>query len=132
MRALFQFVKRQVAISVIACLAIPIAQAQSSSNSNPQTRQDSPAAQAQQQDARAESSSANEQQNPPEIPVGTAAAPAEKTLGATASRPAGAAIAPAKQRRSRSFLIHVGIIVGACAAVGTVAALSHASPSQPH
>src|SRR5690348_2089873 len=31
-------------------------------------------------------------------PVGTAAAPPESTAGATASRPAGAVIAPAKQR----------------------------------
>jgi hypothetical protein len=130
MKVLFQFAKRQIAIGLIACLAIPIAQAQSSSSSNPQARQDSPVAQ--EQDARAESSSANEQQNSPESPVGTAAAPAETPLGVAASKPAGAAIAPAKQRRSRSLLIHVGIIVGACAAVGTVAALSHASPSKPH
>jgi hypothetical protein len=41
-------------------------------------------------------------------------------------------IAPAKQRRARSFVIRVGIIVGACVAVGTVVALSHGSPSQPH
>lgn len=65
-------------------------------------------------------------------PVGTAVAPYEKTTGVTASRPAGAVIAPAKQRRVRAILIRVGVIAGAGVAVGTVIALSHASPSQPH
>jgi anti-anti-sigma factor len=65
-------------------------------------------------------------------PLGTAAAPSAKTTGVAASRPAGAAIAPAKQKRARSILIKVGVIVGAGAAVGTVVALSSASPSRPH
>jgi anti-sigma B factor antagonist len=64
-------------------------------------------------------------------PLGTAAAPPLKTTGVAASRPAGAAIAPAKQRRARSILIKVGAIVGAGVAVGTVVALSKASPSRP-
>lgn len=64
-------------------------------------------------------------------PVGTAAAPYEKGIGVAASRPAGAVIAPAKQRRNRSFLIRIGLVVGACVAVGTVVGLSKASPSQP-
>jgi len=63
-------------------------------------------------------------------PVGTAAAPYEKITGVTASRPAGAVIAPAKQRRVRSILIRVGVVVGAAVAVGTVVALSHGSPSR--
>ncbi len=65
-------------------------------------------------------------------PVGTAAAPYEKTTGVAASRPAGAAIAPAKQRRARSILIKVGVLLGAAVAIGTVAALSKASPSRPN
>lgn len=65
-------------------------------------------------------------------PVGTATAPYEKGIGVAASRPAGVVIAPAKQRRSRSFLIKTGLIIGAAVAVGTVVALSNASPSQPH
>jgi glucose/arabinose dehydrogenase len=65
-------------------------------------------------------------------PVGTAVGPYEKTNGITASKPAGAVIAPAKQRRVRAILIKVGVIVGAGVAIGTVAALSHGSPSQPH
>lgn len=65
-------------------------------------------------------------------PLGTAVAPQEKIVGVAASRPAGAAIAPAKQKRARSLLISVGVVVAAAVAVGTVVALSKGSPSQPH
>jgi len=71
------------------------------------------------------------QQNSPREPVGTAAAESVETTGVAASNPAGAAIAPAKQRRTRSFLIKVGALVGAGAAIGAVAALSSGSPSRP-
>jgi hypothetical protein len=71
-------------------------------------------------------------QNNTSNPVGTAAAPVMKTGGVAASRPAGAVIAPGKQRRARSILIRVGVIVGAAVAVGTVVGLSHASPSRPN
>lgn len=71
-------------------------------------------------------------QQPANAPVGTAVAPYEPPSGVTGSRPAGAVIAPAKQRRVRTILIKIGLVVGAAAAVGTVVALSHASPSQPH
>ena len=67
-----------------------------------------------------------------QAPVGTAAAPYEKVTGVPASRPAGAAIAPAKQKRSRSILIKVGLIVAAGVAIGTVVALSNGSSSKPH
>jgi|HubBroStandDraft_1064217.scaffolds.fasta_scaffold05758_7 hypothetical protein len=77
-------------------------------------------------------SGSEQQQNGAQKPVGTAAAPFEKTTGVAASRPAGAVIAPAKQRRARSILIRVSVIVGAAAAIGTVAALSHGSPSRPN
>lgn len=76
-------------------------------------------------------SAPQQQQNGTSNPVGTAAAPYEKATGVAASRPAGAVVAPAKQKRSRSFLIRVGLIVGACVAVGTVVGLSAASPSRP-
>jgi hypothetical protein len=72
------------------------------------------------------------QQSAPQQPLGTAAAPYEQPSGITASRPAGAAIAPAKQRRTRTFVIRVAVIIAAAAAVGTVMALSSASPSTPH
>jgi hypothetical protein len=77
-------------------------------------------------------SPSDQQQNTAPKPVGTAAAPYEKTTGVAASRPAGAVIAPAKQRRARTILIRVGVIVGAAVAVGTVVGLSKASPSRPN
>jgi hypothetical protein len=81
-------------------------------------------------DTSSQSSSSQPQQEPAQ-PVGTAAAPYEKTMGIAASRPAGAAIAPAKQKRVRTILISVGVIVAAGVAVGSVAGLSHASSSHP-
>lgn len=72
-------------------------------------------------------------QNPAPVqqPTGTAAAQQGKISGSALSEPAGVAIAPAKQRRVRSILIKVGFIAGAGIALGTVAALSAASPSRP-
>ena len=63
-------------------------------------------------------------------PGGTAAAPAVPVTGNAVSRPAGAAVAPPKQRQSRSFLIKLGLIAGAGVALGTVAALSLSSPAR--
>lgn len=74
---------------------------------------------------------AQQSQSGTQSPVGTAAAEANSTTGVMASKPAGVAIAPAKQRRVRTLLIKVGAVVGAGVAVGTVAALSIASPSKP-
>jgi hypothetical protein len=65
-------------------------------------------------------------------PLGTAAAPKQEVTGVMGSRPAGAAIAPAKQRRVRTIFIKIGAVVGAAVALGTVAALSKGSPSRPH
>jgi hypothetical protein len=64
-------------------------------------------------------------------PVGTAAAEALPISGVAASRPAGAALAPARQRRVRSVLIRVGSLGGAGVAIGTTMALSQGSPSRP-
>jgi len=66
----------------------------------------------------------------PAQPSGTAAAPAVQVSGGAASKPAGVAIAPPKQRQVRSWLIRFGFLAGAGAAIGTVAALSAASPSR--
>ncbi|MGH9528712.1 MAG: hypothetical protein ACRD2S_02205 [Terriglobales bacterium] len=63
-------------------------------------------------------------------PGGAAAAPAVEVTGNAVSRPAGSAIAPPKQRQVRSFLIKMGLIAGAGVALGTVAALSLASPGR--
>jgi cytoskeletal protein RodZ len=70
-------------------------------------------------------------QNRPHEPVGTAAAETVPTSGIAASRPAGSALAPAKQRRIRSILIKTGALVGVVAAVGITMALSQGSPSKP-
>jgi cell division septal protein FtsQ len=40
-------------------------------------------------------------------------------------------IAPAKQRRTRSFLIKIAVVIGAVVAVGIVVALTRSSPSHP-
>jgi hypothetical protein len=64
-------------------------------------------------------------------PLGTAAAEIGNASGTAASKPAGVAIAPAKQHQSRSFLIKMGALVGVGVALGTVMALSSASPSKP-
>jgi hypothetical protein len=74
---------------------------------------------------------AEPQQNDDVRPLGTAAAPYSKPSGVMGSRPAGVVIAPAKQRRVRAILISVGVVAGAAIAIGTVAALSHGSPSRP-
>lgn len=76
-------------------------------------------------------SAPEQQQNETSPAVGTAAAPYEKPMGIAASRPAGAVIAPAKQKRAHSFLIRVALVAGAAVAVGTVVGLSEASPSRP-
>jgi hypothetical protein len=65
-------------------------------------------------------------------PVGAAAAPYIRPGGVVASRPAGAAIAPAKQKRIRKIAIRVGLLVGAGIAIGAVVAASEGSPSRPH
>lgn len=74
---------------------------------------------------------ADKQDEKRQRPVGTAAAEAPRVSGATAAQPAGAAIAPAKQRRVRTVVLKVGAILGAGAAIGTVVALSAATPSKP-
>ena len=63
-------------------------------------------------------------------PSGTAAAPAVPVTGNAVSRPAGVAVAPPKQRQSRSFLIKLGLIAGAGVALGSVAALTLSSPAR--
>lgn len=74
------------------------------------------------------------QENPqpkktPEEPLGAATAGRVSTVGGAASKPAGLAIAPAKQHQTRSLLIKIGAIAAAGAAIGTVYALSRGTPS---
>lgn len=133
---------------IFACLALPLfvagvaLTAASAQNSGEQQQlPDSPSAATAQRVAEAgqfqdQTPSPRPQQPQPQSiaaqkPVGTAAAETPITSGVAASSPGGAAIAPAKQRRVRTLFIKVGAIVGAGVAVGTVAALSSASPSKP-
>jgi hypothetical protein len=146
------FAKRFLTVFLAILLLNPVAQAASAPQqpvaSPPQIRGTQPAQMQQQSSAlpdapspqevpqnaqqTASQSTSGQQQTSPASPVGTAAAPAEEPVGTTGSRPAGAVIAPAKQRRVHTFLISVALIAGAGIAIGTVAALTHASPSQPH
>ena len=64
-------------------------------------------------------------------PVGTAAGPYSRPTGVAGSRPAGAAIAPAKQRRVKAIVIRISLIVAGAAAAGAVIGLSKGSPSRP-
>lgn len=81
-------------------------------------------------DSSTQSSSSTNQPQAAPPSTGTAIAPYEKQDGITGSRPAGAAIAAGKQRRTHTFAIRVGLIVGAAIAVGVVAAASEGSPAR--
>jgi hypothetical protein len=83
------------------------------------------------QDTAPAQAAAPTQREEEQRPVGTAAAEAPKVSGITAAQPAGVAIAPAKQRRVRTIVLRVGAIAGAGVALGTVIALTAATPSKP-
>jgi hypothetical protein len=94
----------------------------------------------QQDEQQAAPSDQNQTANPPEAPqpkqqpsqpVGAATAEHVPTAGGAAAKPAGAAIAPAKQHQTRSLLIKIGAIAAAGAAVGTIYALSRGTSSTP-
>jgi hypothetical protein len=67
----------------------------------------------------------------PSEPVGAATAESVPTAGGAAAKPAGVAIAPAKQHQTRSLLIKIGAVVAAGAALGAVVALSRGTSSTP-
>ena len=67
----------------------------------------------------------------PVEPEGTAAAKSAATAGGPASKPAGSAIAPAKQRQVRSLLIKVGAIAAGGAALGIIYGLTRGTSSTP-
>jgi hypothetical protein len=64
-------------------------------------------------------------------PEGTAAAGANPATGVAASQPAGMAIAPAKQHRTRTLVLRTGAILGAGVALGSVVALTQGTSSKP-
>jgi len=108
---------QSAASSTIAAAELPDSPGAVSAQSNPAPQTSSP-------------SSTTKQDQPQSEPSGTAVAPQPQVSGGAASKPAGAAIAPPKQRRTRSLLIKFGFIAGAGAALGTVVALSAASPGR--
>lgn len=71
------------------------------------------------------------QQHRPANPLGTAAAQQGATRGGVASKPAGEAIAPAKQHQVRSLLIKVALVAAGAAAIGTVVGLTRGTSSVP-
>ncbi|HUY93837.1 MAG TPA: hypothetical protein VMU71_01020 [Terracidiphilus sp.] len=83
------------------------------------------------QQAPATQDADQQQQSQPQKPVGTAVGPATRPTGIAGARPAGAAIAPAKQRRVHAFFFRVAIIAAALGATGAVIGLSQQSPSRP-
>jgi len=70
-------------------------------------------------------------EEPVQEPVGSATAEGVPTVGGAASRPAGEAIAPAKQNQRRSLLLKMGMIAAVGVATGVVYALTKSSPSKP-
>ena len=68
---------------------------------------------------------------PQQEPLGAATAEGVPTVGGGASRPAGAAIAPAKQNQRRSLLLKLGAIAAVGVAGGTIYALSKGTSSKP-
>jgi hypothetical protein len=90
-----------------------------STTATPQTTLTAPQDQAQQPAQR------------PEQPLGAAGAEIGKPAGGLASRPAGNAIAPAKQRQVRSMLIRVGAVAAGAAALGIVYGLTRSTSSTP-
>ncbi len=109
----------------------PAAPAHDELPNSPGSLQAQSAAPTTEQPAQTPAQSPTQSQNGTREPLGTAAAKTIPTTGIAASRPAGSALAPAKQRRVRSILIRTGALVGAAAAIGVTMALSMGSPSRP-
>jgi len=94
----------------------------------------SPSPAAQQSDDSNPGLVSRSQDGPPQDaqkPVGTAAGPVTTPSGVAGSRPSGAVIAPAKQRRVKALFIRYGLIVAGVGAAAAVYGLSSASPSHP-
>jgi hypothetical protein len=132
------FLHRSISLLLVMQLAVPLGyagqqtpvnqQPQNSTSAPAQSPGDTPALESRPEPGADQNT---KQPESPNKPVGTATAPYEKPSGVAASRPAGAVIAPAKQRHIHTIFIRVAIVAAAAAAVGAVAALSQASPGQP-
>lgn len=107
---------------------LPDAPNANASTANPPSNSSAaPATSASQANASSSSSQAQSEQ----APAGAAAAQRAETAGGAASKPAGNAIAPAKQRQTRSLLIKVGAVAAAGAAAGIIYGLSRGTGSLP-
>ena len=101
------------------------------------TLPDTPSASPQQQQPTPATTTAAEPQTEapplqaPKQPLGAAAAEVAPPTGGAASKPAGTAIAPAKQRQVRSLLLKLSMMAAAGAALGTVYGLTRATSSVP-
>jgi hypothetical protein len=80
---------------------------------------------------QAQSAQTPSSQEPASTPSGAAGAKAANVKGAPVAQPAGAAVAPVRQRGHRSLLIKLGLLAGAGIAVGAAVALSERSPARP-
>lgn len=109
-------------------LANPPQSSQSDADASSQKQDNSLPDAPQAQSAQTLSSSG--QQNTP-VPSGAAGAKAPNVKGAPVAQPAGAAVAPVRQRGHRSLLIKLGLLAGAGVAIGAAVALSERSPSRP-
>jgi hypothetical protein len=129
-----EFSSSQPAASVDELPSAPVPQASSQPQNDPGQQPSAPQQQTQpapQQTQPVQQPNSTQSPNEPQRPIGTAAAPYEKPTGVPGSRPAGAAIAPAKQRRVRAIVISLGLILAGAGAIGAVAGMSKASHSQP-
>ena len=126
-------------VAGFVCSEMPLlASAQQSSQSSTATQTaddslpDAPQSQtAQTQTTQAQTAQTPSAQQSAPAPSGAAGAKAANVKGAPVAQPAGAAVAPVRQRGHRSLLIKVAVIAGAGLAAGAVVALSERSPSRP-
>ena len=126
-------------VAGFVCSEMPLlASAQQSSQSSTATQTaddslpDAPQSQtAQTQTTQAQTAQTPSAQQSAPAPSGAAGAKAANVKGAPVAQPAGAAVAPVRQRGHRSLLIKVAVIAGAGIAVGSVIALSKSSSARP-
>jgi hypothetical protein len=70
-------------------------------------------------------------EQPQNEPQGAATAEKVPTAGGAAAKPAGVAVAPAKQHQARSLLIKLGAVAAGAVAAGTIYAISRGTSSTP-
>lgn len=127
-----------VLIVILACAGEPllVAQQPAQNQTQPSGQSTLPPVELPENPGRSSAQQQTPQQSPPPTqpaqtqPSGTAVAPQVEVSGGAASKPAGVAIAPPKQRQVRSLLIKLGLLAGAGVAIGTVVGLSAASPGR--